>query len=52
MVDELLNDTMLVVWNRAAPLQRGQSKVSTWIFAIAYRKALKALHRLHPAMGG
>jgi len=37
---------MLVVWNRAATYN-GHSKVSTWIFAIAYRKALKALHRLY-----
>ena len=50
MVDELLNDTMLVVWNRATAYN-GQSKVSTWIFAIAYRKALKALRRLDPALG-
>ena len=41
LVEELLNDTMLVVWNRAATYN-GNSKVSTWIFAIAYRKALKA----------
>ena len=45
LVGELLNDTMLVVWNRA-DRYNGQSKVSTWIFAIAYRKALKALQRL------
>ena len=44
IVEEVLNDTMLVVWNRAATYNR-QSKVSTWIFAIAYRTALKALHR-------
>lgn len=45
LVGELLNDTMLVVWNRAGSYN-GQSKVSTWIFAIAYRKAMKALSRL------
>jgi len=44
ILEEVLNDTMLVVWNRAATYNR-QSKVSTWIFAIAYRTALKALHR-------
>ena len=33
---------MLVVWNRAATFN-GQSKVSTWVFSIAYRTALKAL---------
>jgi RNA polymerase sigma-70 factor, ECF subfamily len=45
LVDEVLNDTMLVVWNRAASYN-GQSKVSTWIFGIAYHKALKAMQRL------
>jgi RNA polymerase sigma factor (sigma-70 family) len=44
LVGELLNDTMLVVWNRAATYN-GHCLVSTWIFAIAYRKALKALER-------
>ena len=45
LVGELLNDTMLVVWNRAGTYN-GRCKVSTWIFAIAYRKAIKALSRL------
>ncbi len=45
LVDEVLNDTMMVVWNRADTFN-GRSKLSTWIFAIAYRKALKALSRL------
>jgi len=49
LVEELLNDTMLVVWNRAERYN-GRSKVSTWIFAIAYRKALKALQRLDDAV--
>jgi len=44
IVEEALNDTMFVVWKRAATYN-GQSKVSTWIFAIAYRTALKALQR-------
>ena len=42
IVEEALNDTMLVVWRRAATYA-GECKVSTWIFAIAYRTALKAL---------
>jgi RNA polymerase sigma-70 factor (ECF subfamily) len=42
LVEEVLNDTMLVVWRRSDTYNR-QSKVSTWIFAIAYRTALKAL---------
>ena len=45
VVEEVVNDTMLVVWNRA-DTYNGQSKVSTWIFAIAYRRALKALRRV------
>lgn len=44
LTEEVLNDTMLVVWRRA-PTFNGTSRVSTWIFAIAYRKALKALKR-------
>ena len=43
-IEEVLDDTMLVVWHRAATFN-GRSKVSTWIFAIAHRKALKALRR-------
>lgn len=42
LVDEIVNDTMLVVWQKAHTYNL-TSKVSTWIFAIAYRKALKAL---------
>jgi len=43
-VEEVLNDTLLVVWRRADAFD-GRSKLSTWIFGIAYRKALKALSR-------
>ena len=49
LVDEVLNDTMLVVWKRSDRFN-GSCKVSTWIFAIAYRKALKALQRLDDAV--
>jgi RNA polymerase sigma factor (sigma-70 family) len=45
LADELLNDTMLAVW-RKARTYNGSSKVSTWIFAIGYRKALKACKRV------
>jgi RNA polymerase sigma factor (sigma-70 family) len=44
LVEEVLNDAMMVVWNRPGSFN-GASKVSTWIFAIAYRTALKALSR-------
>lgn len=45
LIEEVINDTMLVVWQKADTFNH-TSKVSTWIFAIAYRKALKALERL------
>jgi len=48
-VEEVLNDTLMVVWKRADSFN-GNSKVSTWIFAIAYRKALKALRKLDEPM--
>jgi RNA polymerase sigma-70 factor (ECF subfamily) len=44
LVEEVLNDTMMVVWQTAGNF-RGASKLSTWIFAIAYRKAIKARSR-------
>jgi len=44
LVEEVLNDALMVVW-RQPERYNGRSKVSTWIFAIAYRKALKALRR-------
>jgi RNA polymerase sigma factor (sigma-70 family) len=42
LIEEVVNDTMLVVW-QTAPRYDGSCKLSTWIFAIAYRKALKGL---------
>jgi RNA polymerase sigma-70 factor (ECF subfamily) len=45
LIEELVNDTMLVVWQKAASFD-GSCKVSTWVFAIAYRKACKGLHAL------
>ena len=42
LVDEIVNDTMLVVWRKAGTYDLS-STVSTWIFAIAFRKSLKAL---------
>ena len=44
LVEEALNDTLMVVWKRADSYNR-TSKVSTWIFAIAYRVALKTRSR-------
>jgi len=44
LIEEVLDDTMMVVW-QSADRFRGSSKPSTWIFAIAYRKAHKARAR-------
>src|SRR5205085_4100402 len=44
LVEEALNDTMMVVWKRPDKFN-GTSKLSTCIFAIAYRTALKARSR-------
>ena len=44
IVEEVLDDTLMVVWERARDF-KGESKLSTWIFAIAYRKAMKAIRR-------
>jgi RNA polymerase sigma factor (sigma-70 family) len=44
LVEEVLNDVMLAIWKGAASFD-GRSRPSTWIFGIAYHKALKALAR-------
>ena len=41
-VEEVLDDVMFVVWTDARKF-RGTAAVSTWIFGIAYRKALTAI---------
>jgi RNA polymerase sigma-70 factor (ECF subfamily) len=53
LAEELMNDTMVTVWRSAASF-RGESRVSTWIMGIAYRRALKALAAARsrlPSMG-
>ena len=42
MVEEVLDDVMFVVWTDARKF-RGTAAVSSWIFGIAYRKALTAI---------
>jgi RNA polymerase sigma-70 factor (ECF subfamily) len=42
LADEAVNDTMLIVWQQAATF-RGESRISTWVLGIAYRRGLKAL---------
>lgn len=49
LVEEILDDTMLVVW-RKAHTYNPSAKVSTWIFGIAYRQALKALRQIDDAV--
>lgn len=44
LVEEVINDTMVVVWTKANHFA-GRSQVSTWIFSIAYRKGLKAMRK-------
>lgn len=43
-IDELVNEVMMVVWQKAAATEP-RSRVSTWVFGIAYRRALKAGER-------
>jgi RNA polymerase sigma-70 factor, ECF subfamily len=43
-VEEIINDTFMVVWQSAKDF-RYASQVSTWIFGIAYRTALKSVRR-------
>ena len=45
LVEEVVNDTMFVVWEKAERFE-GRSKVSTWITGIAYLKGIKAIDRL------
>jgi RNA polymerase sigma-70 factor (ECF subfamily) len=44
LVEEVVDDTLMAIW-RKPDSYSGASKVSTWVFAIAYRKALKARHK-------
>ena len=41
-IEEVLDDVMFVVWKDAARF-RGDARLSTWVFGIAYRKALKVM---------
>lgn len=45
LIEEIVNDTLLAVWRKAATFNNS-SKVSTWVFAIAYRRACKSLQAL------
>ena len=49
LVEEVLNDTMMVIWTRPDSFH-GASKLSTWVFSIAYRKSMKALRKQDEAV--
>ena len=41
-IEEIINDVMYVVWKKAASFQL-ETRASTWIFGIAYKKCLKSI---------
>lgn len=45
LVEEVVNDTMVVVW-RQADRFRGESRPTSWVLGIAYRTALKRLRKV------
>ncbi|WP_026223266.1 RNA polymerase sigma factor [Methylosarcina fibrata] len=47
MIDEVINDVMYVVWEKAETYN-GQCQVSTWILGIAYNKARQTLRNHRP----
>ena len=48
LLDEIVNETFVIVWRRAAEF-RGDSSVSTWLMGIAWRHALASIPReQHP----
>jgi RNA polymerase sigma-70 factor (ECF subfamily) len=44
VVEEVVDEVLLTVWRQAGQFE-GRSRPSTWIFGIAYRKAMRALRR-------
>lgn len=42
MIDEIINETMFVVWEKAGTYS-GQSLVTTWVLGIAYNKSRQSL---------
>jgi RNA polymerase sigma-70 factor (ECF subfamily) len=43
-VEELIQETLLLVWEKPERFNH-DSKISTWVFGIAYHKALKSISR-------
>jgi len=48
IAEEIINDTMWVVWRQAQSF-RHESRISTWILGIAYRRTMKALRQMKTA---
>ena len=48
LVEEIVSDTLLTVWRSAGRFD-GRSRLSTWIFGIAYRKAIQSVSRRRPS---
>ena len=46
-IEEIINDVMYVVWKRADSFHP-ESRASTWIFGIAYKKCLKSMSERLP----
>ncbi|MEM1145675.1 MAG: RNA polymerase sigma factor [Pseudomonadota bacterium] len=44
LIDEAYNDVMVIVWKKAGQYA-GNSKVSSWIYTIAYRSCLQLIKR-------
>ena len=53
LAEETVDDALFAVWKSAARYE-GRSRVSTWMFGIAYRRALKTLesNKRHAIMDG
>lgn len=45
VAEELMQETMVMVWRRAATFDRKQASASTWLFTIARNKRIDALRR-------
>lgn len=44
MVEELIQETLIMIWEQPHRFNN-ESKISTWVFGIAYHKSLKALSK-------
>lgn len=45
--EELMQETMIMVWRRAASFDPARASVTTWLFTIARNKRIDALRRQH-----